>query len=191
MQDWSHLPDGYRKLLDIDLQNNKKEMLLVNLGAVALMILMVLPAAFHVPLSALFDTSDMLAYTLRFLALAGGMVLYLVLHELVHGLCMWHYSGVKPHYGFTGVYAYAGSSAYFCRRHYIVIALAPIAVWGLVLTVLTAPATPQWFWVVYFIQIFNVSGAAGDLYVTFRLLRLPGDILITDSGVAMQVFCRE
>ena len=191
MRDYLQLPDGYRKLTDIDLMNNKKEMLLVNGAAVLLMVLCVLPAALRVPLAALFDTSDMLAYALRFLALAGGTVLYLVLHELVHGIFMWHYTKVKPRYGFTGLYAYAGSDAYFCRTHYLVIALAPVVIWGIVLAVLTAMATPAWFWVVYGIQIFNISGAAGDLYVTMRLLRMPQDILITDSGVAMQVFCRE
>ena len=191
MRDYLQLPDGYRKLTDIDLMNNKKEMLLVNGAAVLLMVLCVLPAAQRVPLAALFDTSDMLAYALRFLALAGGTVLYLVLHELVHGIFMWHYTKVKPRYGFTGMYAYAGSDAYFCRTHYLIIALAPVVIWGVVLAVLTAMATPAWFWVVYGIQIFNISGAAGDLYVTIRLLRMPQDILITDSGVAMQVFCRE
>ena len=191
MRDYLQLPDGYRKLTDIDLMNNKKEMLLVNGAAVLLMVLCVLPAALRVPLAALFDTTDMLAYALRFLALAGGTVLYLVLHELVHGIFMWHYTKVKPRYGFTGMYAYAGSDAYFCRTHYLIIALAPVVIWGVVLAVLTAMATPAWFWVVYGIQIFNISGAAGDLYVTIRLLRMPQDILITDSGVAMQVFCRE
>ena len=191
MRDYLQLPAGYRKLTDIDLQNNKKEMLLVNGGALVLMVLCALPGMLRVPISALFDTGDMLAYALRFVALAGGTVLYLVLHELVHGIFMWYYTKVKPRYGFTGLYAYAGSDAYFCRTHYLIVALAPVVLWGAVLAVLTALAGPQWFWVVYFIQIFNISGAAGDLYVTWRLLRMSQDILITDSGVAMQVFTRE
>lgn len=89
------------------------------------------------------------------------MVLYLVLHELVHGICMRAFSGVRPHYGFTGLYAYAGSSAYFGKKPYIVIALAPIVVWGAVLAILNLLVPASWFWPVYFIQIINVSGAAG------------------------------
>lgn len=44
------------------------------------------------------------------------------------------------------------------------------------------------FWVVYFIQITNISGAAGDLYITFRFRKLPNDILINDTGVEMRVY---
>jgi len=45
-----------------------------------------------------------------------------------------------------------------------------------------------WFWVVYILQICNISGAAGDLYISFRLRKLPDDILVQDSGVSMRVF---
>jgi hypothetical protein len=33
------------------------------------------------------------------------------------------FSGVKPRYGFTGLYAYASSEALFGRRQYLIIAL--------------------------------------------------------------------
>ena len=72
---------------------------------------------------------------------------------------------MKPRYGFTVMYAYAASDACFCRRDYILIALAPVVVWGLVLGVLAALADGGWFWVVWMIQAINLSGAAGDLYV--------------------------
>ena len=44
------------------------------------------------------------------------------------------------------------------------------------------------FWTVYFLQIANISGAAGDLFVTVKFLRFPKDILIQDYGVRMKVF---
>ena len=51
---------------------------------------------------------------------------------------------------------------------------------------------PQdWFWVIWFWQIMNVSGAAGDVYVTVKLLRQPQDILVKDTGVAMTVYSAE
>ncbi len=49
----------------------------------------------------------------------------------------------------------------------------------------------EWFWIAYIIQIANISGAAGDLYVTARFTRLPKDILVRDSGVAMEVYSKE
>lgn len=116
------------------------------------------------------------------------MVLYIVLHELVHGIFMKRFSGIKPNYGFTLMYAYAGSTAYFNKKHYIIIALAPIVVWGIVLTIINCFVPASWFWVVYFIQIMNISGAAGDLYVTYKFSKMPKNILVHDSGVAMTVY---
>ena len=46
------------------------------------------------------------------------------------------------------------------------------------------------FWCVYIVQITNISGAAGDMYVTGKFLRLPRDILVHDSGVSMTVYAK-
>ena len=183
------VPEDYRELFSIDLQKDKKLMLLVNLLALAIAAVLFVAGLLAVPISALFDLESGLgAYILRFAALVVGMIVYIFLHELVHGVFMRHFSGQKPHYGFTGIYAYAGSDACFDRRSYLVIALAPVVIWGLVLAVL-APLVPRsWFWVVYLIQIINLSGAAGDFYVTARFSRLPPDILVRDTGVSMTVF---
>ena len=43
---------------------------------------------------------------------------------------------------------------------------------------------------VYIIQIANISGAAGDYFVTFKFSRFPKDILVRDSGTAMRVYSR-
>ena len=183
------VPENYRELFSIDLQKEKKLMLLVNGLSLAIGAVLFVAGLLMVPITALFDLESGLgAYIARFAVLVVGMIAYILLHELVHGVFMRYFSGRKPHYGFTGMYAYAGSDACFDRRSYIVIALAPVVIWGLVLAVL-APVVPRsWFWVVYLIQIINLSGAAGDYYVTVRFLRLPPDILVRDTGVSMTVF---
>ena len=66
-----------------------------------------------------------------------------------------------------------------------------MVIWGIVLGVLCAALPESWFWVVYFIQIANISGAAGDAYVTYKMLTLPKDILVNDTGVAMTVYVKE
>ena len=80
------------------------------------------------------------------------------------------------------------NTAYFDKKSYVIITLAPIVIWGIALMILTILAPREWFWVVYFIQITNISGAAGDLYITFRFRKLPNDILINDTGVEMRVY---
>ena len=125
---------------------------------------------------------------MKLLALAVGSVAYIVLHELTHAVCMKHYSKEKVRFGFTGMYAFAGSDAYYYKKPYLVIALAPVVVWGIVLLALNLALPIDWFWPVYAIQISNLAGAAGDAYVTWRMWQLPGDVLVRDSGTAMNVY---
>lgn len=187
MQKFLTLPEGYRKSFEIDLQKDKKLAVLVNVLALVIMAAVVFFGCRISPIEEFFAGG-----ILPMLMLLVGMVLYLVLHELVHGIFMRAFSGIRPHYGFTGLYAYAGSDAYFDRNHYLVIGLAPVVIWGIVLAGLCAAAVgTSWFWLFYLIEAMNLSGAAGDLYVTWRLLRQPSDILVQDSGVAMIVYTRE
>ena len=97
----------------------------------------------------------------------------------------------KVKYGFTGLYAFAGSEDYYNKKAYIFIALAPVVLWGVVLAVINPFVPVEWFWIVYLVQIMNLSGAAGDLFVTIKFSRMPRDILVQDSGLGMTVFSKE
>ncbi|MBQ9988267.1 MAG: DUF3267 domain-containing protein [Clostridia bacterium] len=174
------LPQGYKKLFDINLQKNKKLALTINLAALAIAALMVVPALFFGPVFRLGLG--------QCAVLLIGMLLYIVLHELVHGLFIKRYTSAKVRYGFTGAYAFAGADAYFYKKPYLIIALAPVIVWGLVLLGLNLALGAAWFWPVYLIQITNISGAVGDFYVTVKLCRMADSILVRDSGVSMKVY---
>jgi len=45
--------------------------------------------------------------------------------------------------------------------------------------------------VIFFLQITNISGAAGDIYVAAKFSRFPADILVKDTGVDMTVYSCE
>ena len=177
------LPDGYQERLTVDLQKDKKMAVTVNGIALGLLAVLAFIGNLMVPITTLFHGWNIVIMVL-------GTVVYMVLHELVHGLCMKFFGSQTVRYGFTGLYAYAGSKEYYGKRAYLIIALAPVVVWGIVLLVVCAWVDIQWFWGIYYIQIANLSGAAGDLYVTYVCSRLPKDILIQDSGVAMVVYHR-
>ncbi len=185
------LPDGYNQIYEIDLQKNKKTALLVNALALVIAALMVVLMNFCVPYSTLFSFEEGLTqYFLRFGVLMVGIVVYLVLHELVHGITMKICGTQKVKYGFTGLYAFAGSDDYYDKKSYIAIALAPVVVWGIVIAIINCFMPQEWFWVVYFLQIMNISGAAGDMYVTCKFLKMPNDILVRDHGVGMRVYSK-
>ena len=186
-----NLPKEYTEIYSIDLQKNKRLALLINLLCLAIAAVFAIPAHFYIPITSLYDRSQgTVAYAVRFSVLLIGMILYIVLHELVHGITMKVFGTKKVKYGFKGLYAFAGSDDYYDKKSYITIALAPIVVWGLILAVTCVLVPREWFWVAYFIQLLNLSGAAGDLFVTVKFSRLPKDILVRDYGVGMIVYSK-
>ncbi len=192
MKSFENLPEGYHQIFDIDLQKDKKSALIVNLLAVAIAFVMVIVMNCFVPFFSIFDTEkSLLTYAIKFLVLSVLIIIYMVLHELVHGVAMKMCGTKKVKYGFTGMYAYAGSEDYYEKKSYIFIALAPVVLWGIVIAIVNAFVPYEWFWIVYIIQITNLSGAAGDLLVTFKFLRMPSDILVYDHGVGMKVYSQK
>ena len=123
------LPEGYREIKKIDLMSNRKEMIWINILALGILCgMLALGFAICPPFTKLLLGLQSIINTILLLA---SILLYMILHELVHGILMKAYSGVKPRYGFTGLYAYAGSDAYFSRRQYLIIAFAPVVLLGI------------------------------------------------------------
>lgn len=162
--------------------------LFINLLAIVIGAVLVVPMLQIVPFSAVLSADG---YWTRFIALIVLMIVYMVLHELVHGVAMKLCGTKKVKYGFTGLYAFAGSEDYYAKKPYIFIALAPVVLWGVVLLIVNLFVSVEWFWVVYILQVINLSGAAGDLFVTVKFSRFPKDVLIKDHGVGMTVYSKE
>ena len=183
------LPEDYGEIYSLNLQKDKRTAIIVNLLALAIAAVMAVSMNFFVPVTSFFDMSGgIVRYFLRLAALIVLMVLYMVLHELVHGIAMKLCGTKRVKYGFTGLYAFAGSEDYYDKKSYIFIALAPIVLWGTVLAAINFFVPTEWFWIVYMIQLINISGAAGDLFAAVKFSRMPKNILIQDSGVSMRVF---
>lgn len=186
------LPEQYKEIFSVNLQRDKKVAVFVNALALLISAVMIVPMHFHISIGTLFDMSQGLGpYTVRFVCLMVFIIIYMILHEFVHGITMKIFGTKKVKYGFTGMYAFAGSDDYYDKKSYLIIALAPVVVWGLVLIVVNLFVPTEWFWVVYMIQVCNISGAAGDMYVTAKFSRFPKDILVRDSGIGMVVYSKE
>lgn len=189
MKSCSVLPENYIQRTVIDLEKDKKAFWFVNILSLVIAALMVAIGVWAVPLDLEPDADNfVLELLLPLIVLLAGIFAYIVLHEAVHGVFMYAFSRVRPRFGFKLVFAYAGSEAYFDKIRYIVIALAPVVFWGMVLLIIDLFCKGIWFWVFYIIQVCNVGGAAGDFYVTAKILRMPKDILIQDTGTQMTVF---
>ena len=196
------LPQNYREICRIDLKNNKRLAILINVISLLIGAGMIVPVWFYKPpylisepiglyktVYLTSDPNDRISELLLFCIVSLlAMIGYVFLHEWVHGLCIRYFSGKKAHYGFTGLCAFAGSEAYFPKKPYIIIALAPVVVWGVVLTVLLFLVPGRWFWTVYLVQVCNFSGATGDLYVTWGVSRMSKEILVRDHGASMDFY---
>ena len=189
----TELPAGYRQYLTIDLQHDKKTALKVNLWGVAIMVVLFLIGALIRPISLILDRDEGLsAFLLHWGVIIVSMLVYLVLHELTHAAAMKYYGSTKVRFGFTGMYAYAGSEVdYFAKKPYRVIALAPLVLWTLILTPICFVVPQDWFWPMWVLLVMHVSGCIGDIWVTLRLLREPEEIYVRDTGVEMTVFSGE
>jgi hypothetical protein len=188
------LPNGYKEYKRINLQKNKKLALFVNTLSIVIAALLALLAFRLRPVSlSIFDIFGKAPKTgallLRSLALLAAIIAYILCHELTHGVFIRIFSGRRAKYGFTGLYAYAGSDAYFGKRQYLVISLSPAVLFGVLLLLLNI-FLPRHFWFVYILQIINLSGAAGDFYVTYLLFRAPADMLSRDEGIEMVFYSR-
>ena len=181
-----NLPSGYREVRKVDLMRNRKEAVLVNLLALVITVLM---SALGFVLCPPFTEMQIGIHTIvSLIAISAGIVLYMILHELIHGVFMKNFSGLKPRYGFTGLYAYAGSDALFTRRQYLIIAFAPVVILGIIIAVLNVAFYETAFWELYIIQTVNLSGAAGDFYVGFVIARSGNDVLVRDTGTDMAFY---
>ena len=187
------LPEGYREYYSVDLQKDKKTALFVNVLSAILALVVGIPMHFHYPIWHLFDMSDGFGpYLTRMAVFIVSIFAYICLHELTHAAVMKYYGAKKVRFGFTGLYAYAGSvEDYFAKIPYIHTAIAPVIVWGIVFLILSLFLKGAWLWIVYALQILNVSGAAGDLFVAVKFSRFPEDILVQDTGVDMTVYSKE
>ncbi len=180
------LPNGYREVRRVDLMRNRKEAVIVNLlallitGALAVLGFVFCPPFVEITIG-IHTIINMVIWMI-------GIIAYMIFHELIHGVFMKTFSGKKPHYGFTGLYAYAGSDAFFARKQYLVIAFAPVVILGLVIRVLTIGFYEAAVCDLYLLHVVNLSGAAGDFYVGFLIARAGDDVIVQDMGTDMSFY---
>ena len=181
--------EEYKEIEKIDLVNNKKEAVLVNvLGLVIVVVMMaLLPLLIKVGIVRSYRDNLLLSLVVFVLSL----ILYIPIHEIVHGLVLKCFTDEKISFGWKFLYAYCGSKTAVVKRgEYYLVALAPLAVFSLVFILLMV-LNPTLSFVWYLMEIMNISGSIGDIYVSFKLSKKrEKDILITDSGTDMSFWSR-
>jgi hypothetical protein len=195
MRATQQLPGGYQEQTSLDISRDKKAMVALNLAGLLLLI----PFGwFYLSLFAAIRPGES-AFSLEIsgldgLFLLGGLMLLvlvgvILLHELVHGLCIWWYTGSRFQFGVGIGYAYAAAPGWYIPRwQHIVIALAPlllISLLGLALLPVLPTAVIPYLFVALLI---NAVGSVGDLMMVGWLLLKPAHALVQDTGPAIFIY---
>lgn len=120
-----------------------------------------------------------------------SIVLYIVMHELVHGLFYKIFTKKKLSFGFSLTYAYCGvPNLYVYRKYALITVLAPFVVFNIIpiFLLFVIEDISIRYLVLVFISI-HISGCVGDLFCAFLLLFKFKDplVLINDTGLK-QIF---
>ncbi|MBW6465881.1 MAG: DUF3267 domain-containing protein [Brevefilum sp.] len=202
-QPYAHrtLPEGYDLYRTLDLIKDRKLLLILSAASLGLFLacwagLVWLLQQLRPDLtpgrgSFEFRLSGIGGVLIPLLVLLGVVFAMVIVHEAIHGVCFWLFTGGRVKFAFKGAYAYAAAPDWYVyKQPYKVVSLAPlvlITVLGL-LALLWVPA--NWVAPLMLLIAMNASGAVGDIYVVFLLTKLPGEALVQDFGEQMLLFTR-
>ena len=184
MESYKTLPQNYKKRLQLNLETDKHLRRGIAFSGAWIWLIMLYCGNRIQPIRRYFR-GDLHQVAYVFLVI----LLYMILHEMVHGAFMHMIGRERAKLGFHGPFTYASSPVYFLKFQYLVIALAPFLILGTLLAVLSQIyLRTDWFWTFYFVEIVNITGAVSDLYVVLKFLKLPANILVRDMGTSIVVY---
>lgn len=119
-----------------------------------------------------------------------ALIAVLFIHELIHGLFYWLFSGQRPKFGFRGLFPYAAApiGVYFPRKQYLTVGLAPFVLLTAVGLLLMAIAPIALVPFLLFFVAFNAGGAAGDLIMVIQLASFSSDTLMEDNDAGVTIY---
>lgn len=191
------LPEGYKEVKVVDAKE-KKTSVVFTLCSLLLTALPLIPVLLTFGglrlLYEQYGRTGMLVADLVFLV---SIVLYLVLHELVHGAAYKALTHQKLTFGFTLTVAFCGvPDVYTSRKTALIALLAPFVTFSVILIPLTI-----WFYsfnrLYYLLSgilfAIHFGGCVGDLYMTYLLLFKFRDprTLMNDTGPKQTIYIPE
>ena len=199
-QPYAHrtLPEGYALSRTIDLIKDLKLLLILSAASLGLFLvswvglawlLRLLRPDFTTGASFEFTPSGTGGILLPLLVLLGVIFVMVVLHEAIHGVCFWLFTGGRVKFAFKGAYAYAAAPDWFLhKRPYMLVSMAPLVLITVLGLMALWWAPPGWIAPLMLLIAMNASGAIGDIYVFFLLTKMPEDALVQDFGELMKLF---
>lgn len=175
------LPQGYEADFTVDAEN-KKTAVLMNVAALVITAILIVASYF------LIKPTDFLENfrVSRYFIVVGVLFVYIVLHELVHGIAYKLMTKQKLKFGITFSAAFCGvPDIYVYRKTALISLLAPLTVFSVLLILAAVLLKNEWD-KLYALILFSIhfGSCAGDIYDTVLYLFKFRDssVLMRDTG---------
>lgn len=188
------LPEGYRQVLHINAKDLKFGIVF---NLIAMVILVLVPAVAAIPLiieGSLPSENVLIVTAIMLVAVMLLVVVYMILHELVHGIAYKALTGEKLSFGLSWSCAFCGvPSIYTYRKTALIALVAPLTVF----TAILLPMTVLLYFVHPYLYIgaavllgYHLGGCSGDAYVTMLFLLKYKDkrTLMRDTGPEQYIY---
>ena len=182
------LPENYKLDKTIDMKKMSTNIFLnvLNILFVIISFLILIPLKFkEIKIDNLIELSIVM-----FIALIG-FIIYIVLHELTHGLFYKIFTKQKLTFGVSLTYAYCGVPNIYVRKKETIIAcLSPLIIFSIIFLTLIFILPPNYINLSIIILFsFHFGGCSGDIYLSLILLtKYDKDTYIKDTGPTQYIY---
>lgn len=194
------LPEGYKQALYINAKD-KKFGIIFNLIALAIMVIVMVVA--NLPLYINGELSwDIIRVGSRKLMISElilivALLVYIVLHELVHGIAYKSLTGEKLTFGVSLTCAFCGVPHIFTyRKTALISVISPFALFTLIFLPITVAlyfVSPLYYLLSALLLAAHLGGCCGDLYVLYLILVKfrKKQLLMRDTGPEQFFYVRD
>ncbi|MDT8336591.1 MAG: DUF3267 domain-containing protein [Candidatus Izemoplasmatales bacterium] len=190
---YNYLPENYVEDFQIDLLKDKKKLLLINVLSLVLLIPVAL--AYYLIINFTDKTLEITVENLptwKLMISIVSMLVYIIVHELIHAIFFKLGTKGKVKFGFHGIMASASvPGVYFYKKPYLLAGLAPAAIMSVVLIIPMFFFNDYDLFLLFLLFSVHFSGCVGDFYIAIKLLKYPEDTLVEDTGTGMKFFVKK
>jgi len=194
---YKDLPEGYREVKVVDAKGDKKVSIIFTLMSLVLMVLAAAPIFLAADMDAVSESMRNRQFLAPYLVLLAGMIVYIILHELTHGIAYKSLTHQKLTYGFTLTVAFCGVPDIYTSRRTALIALAaPFVTFSVILiplTIVMHSVSMIYYLAFGIIFAIHFGGCVGDLYMMYLLFFKYKDprTLMNDTGPKQTIYIPE
>ncbi len=183
------LPEGYTQVKYLNAKD-KKFGLIISFACIGITLAVLMLMLIPMFVSGAFKSFDWDSkeYNIAWIIVLLGYLVYMVLHEIVHGICYKCMTKQKLTFGLSWSCAFCGvPNIYTYRRVALISMLAPFVLFTLILLPLSIVlyfVSPYYYLAVAFLFALHLGGCIGDLYGAYLLIfkYRAKDTLIRDTG---------